>query len=62
MSELKLHLYDSHAERGMPDYVKSEFFAKGMQGTLCGYIRNTTKDKGNVTCKNCKRLIVKLES
>ena len=62
MSTLQTHLYDRHAERGMPDDVKNKFLKEGLKGTLCGYIRKTTTEKDGVTCKNCIRLMNKLET
>ena len=59
MSELKVHLFDSKPEMGMPAYMLRDFVNNNERGTLCGYMRKFTYVASDVTCKNCLRLLKK---
>jgi hypothetical protein len=55
----KIHAFGPDPERGMPIDISKEFYAQGLRGSLCGYMRRVTFDNAQVTCFYCLR---KLES
>jgi hypothetical protein len=54
---MKLHLFHSPTEKGMPSHVRKKYYEKGMKGTICGYIRAVSKSKNEVTCFYCLKII-----
>ncbi|NWA63002.1 hypothetical protein HX773_19025 [Pantoea sp. B9002] len=51
----KLHYFDISTEIQMPLDIKQGYRIRGLKGAACGYMRKTTTDASNVTCKLCLR-------
>lgn len=57
----KTHFRYDNTERNIPSYLMTKYVSNGERGALCGYMRkNTTRDKEQVTCFYCKRLLVQI--
>ncbi|RKD96772.1 hypothetical protein [Marinifilum flexuosum] len=55
----KLHYYDHRTLELAPDFVIEKFRADGVDGTACGKAYKVTRNKNEVTCKNCLREMAK---
>lgn len=52
---LKVHAFSGEPERGMPIDVSRDYYAQGLRGTKCGYMRKVSFDESKVTCLSCLR-------
>ena len=43
----------------MPIVTSNDYYARGLRGTKCGYMRKVASDDTGVTCKNCLRELAK---
>lgn len=54
-SKLKIHAFSPDPERGMPIHISQAYYAQGLRGTKCGYMRKVAIDPAQVTCSHCLR-------
>lgn len=59
---LKVHAFCPEPERHMPIVTSRDYYARGLRGTKCGYMRQVAQDDSGVTCKNCLRELAKAKA
>jgi len=56
---LKIHAFCPEPERHMTIDISRDFYARGLRGTKCGYMRQVAPDDTGVTCRHCLRALAK---
>lgn len=59
MTTRKVHAFSPDPERHMPIDISKAFYAQGLRGSKCGYMRRVAFDPAQVTCALCLRQMQK---
>lgn len=57
MKTRKVHAFSPDPERHMPIDLSKAYYAQGLRGSKCGFMRRVAFDPEKVTCALCLRSI-----